>query len=97
MAGNVQKTKIVAVTLQRNSATQITAINNGGTDAGSLSNLTFSGPSITTTGSCLSSECTPSVALGCRTTITVAANPVQMLVVGTFADGTVQILLDQRI
>ena len=97
MAGNVQKTKIVSVTLTRSSSTLVTAMNNGGTDAGSLTNLTFTGTSVTPTASCLVSACSPSIALGCRTQITTTANPVQMLVVGTFADGTTQILLDQRI
>ena len=49
MAGNVQKTKVVAITLTRNSGTLVTAMNNGGTDASSLTNLTFSGTGVTTT------------------------------------------------
>jgi flagellin-like protein len=102
MAGNVQKTKIVSITMQRGAQVasgiwEITAINNGGTDAGSLTNLTFTGNNVFTTASCLGAPCEPSVALGCRTVVYVDSNPAQVLVVGTFADGVVQILLDQRI
>ena len=97
MAGNVQKTKVVAVTLTRTSPVSVSAFFQGGSDAASLTNLTFSGTGVTTTASCLVSACSPSVALACRTSITTSTSPVQMMVVGTFTDGSQQVLLDQRI
>ncbi len=94
MSGNIQKTKVVSVGLTRTSATNVNAIFNGGQDASSTYNITFTGPSVTTvtmgTG-------TSKIAVGCVTAITVSASPAQIIAVGSFSDGSQQIVLDTTI
>ena len=94
MSGNIQKTKVVSVGLTRTSATNVNAIFNGGQDASSTYNITFSGPSVTT--AVMGTGTTP-IAVGCVTAITVSASPAQVIAVGHFSDGTSQIVLDSTI
>ncbi|MEI7857195.1 MAG: type IV pilin N-terminal domain-containing protein [Methanomicrobiales archaeon] len=96
MAGGIQKTKVVAVTLSRSGTGTVQALYQGGADSASLTNLTFSGTGVTTTSPCLTAACNP-IAIGCRTAITTTTNPAQILVLGHFNDGSTQILLDQLI
>ncbi|MDP2798199.1 MAG: type IV pilin N-terminal domain-containing protein [Methanoregula sp.] len=97
MAGNVQKTKVVAVTLTRTNANTVSALFQGGTDAASATNINFSISGLPIGTMCaVDAGCSPSVAVGCRTTMT-AAKPSTITVIGTFNDGSTQILLDQLI
>ncbi len=101
MAGNVQKTKVVAVTLTRTDGTHVTALFQGGSDAASTYNVNFSvnGAPVTTTlgGSFNAATSTSPVAVGCRTSIITTASPQQITAIGVFSDGSTQILLDQKI
>lgn len=97
MAGNVQKTKVVAVTLTRTNANTVSALFQGGADAGSATNITFSVNSlpITATNQWFAPG-DATIAVGCRTSFT-AAKPSTITVIGTFNDGSTQILLDQTL
>ena len=102
MAGNVQKTKIVAVTLTRTDGTHVTAVFQGGQDAASTYNVNFSvagAPVVlyTSGGSFNAAGSTSPVAVGCRTSIVTTTSPQQITAIGVFSDGSQQILLDQSI
>jgi len=94
MSGNIQKTKVVSVGLTRTSATNVNAIFNGGQDASSTFNITFSGPAVT---SVTMGSGTSKIAVGCMTAITVSSSPTQIIAVGYFSDGSQQIVLDTTI
>jgi flagellin-like protein len=96
MAGNIQKTKVVSVTMQRVNSSAVSALFNGGTDANSLLvvNFTVDG---TTVGSLQNGASITSVPVGNRTTFFPGANPAQITAIGYFSDGSQQILLDQKI
>ena len=96
MAGNVQKTKVVSVTLQRATGSTATAIFNGGTDATATWNVNFSVAGVVQ-GYFNAPGSQVSVPLGCRTTFAATPNPVQITAIGYFSDGSTQILLDQKI
>jgi flagellin-like protein len=98
MAGNVGKTKVVSVTLTRPDSGHVVALFQGGTDAASTTNVNFSisGAPIGTMCN-VNTGCSPSVMIGCRTGLMVAAKPSTITVIGTFTDGSTQILLDQLI
>src|SRR5512145_362343 len=84
MAGNITKTKTVAVTVQRTSTSTVAVTNNGGQDVAALTSIVISGDGTgflsTTVGS------TAAVAAG--------PGPKHIIVTGTFNDGTSQVLLD---
>jgi archaeal type IV pilus assembly protein PilA len=102
MAGNITKTKVVAITVQKQSSTQINVMNQGGQDASSLSSVNITTnpastganpqfPSATGIGYMGGSP----VAVGCTTIMTGAyTGRTEVIVVGTFNDGTKQVLLD---
>ncbi|MDP3395122.1 MAG: type IV pilin N-terminal domain-containing protein [Methanoregula sp.] len=97
MAGNVQKTKVVSVSMQRQGGNVI-GIFNGGTDALSTWNVNFSVAGVVPTNGYFNAPgSTTAVPLGCRTVPFVAANPSQITAIGYFSDGSSQILLDQTI
>jgi len=99
MAGNISKTKIVAVTAQKINSTAITVMNQGGQDVGSLAfaqvnstpaftssaNNTYNGQATGVMGAPVGSVVTMIGSYSARTEVTV---------VGTFNDGTKQVLLD---
>lgn len=97
MAGNVQKTKVVSVTLTRTNANTVSALFQGGADASSTTNINFSVAGVPKGDMCLLADgCTGGITVGCRTTFA-ASKPSQVLVIGSFSDGTTQVLLDQLI
>ena len=112
MSGNISKTKTVAVTVQKIDAATITVMNNGGQDASSLIrlNATTAPTAISmcadSTGGALtvaSGVCTlNTVPVGATMRLT-SATPtgygakIQVIVVGTFNDGSNQVLLDTSV
>ena len=110
MAGNISKTKVVAVIAQKNSGTSISVMNRGGQDAASLSsvNVSLTGTGLTgvtytaapnagtgaTTYGYMSGN---PVAVGCTTTFTASVGTfgrTEVIALGTFNDGTTQVMLD---
>ena len=87
MAGNIGKTKVVAVTTQRINATAVSFVNNGGQDVNALSGIAITGAGTGTLG----------IAVGSNTNIIVGAAPSHVIATGTFIDGTQQILLDAQV
>ena len=100
VGSNVPKSKVVAVTLTRNdgpSATStVTAIFNGGKDAASVTNISFQVSNVDKGGMCTSGTCT-GIKVGCQTSFTPGVKPATVIVVGNFADGTKQVLLEKSI
>jgi archaeal type IV pilus assembly protein PilA len=104
MAGNITKTKVVAMTVQKTSTSQITVMNRGGQDASSLSsaNITTVPAATSSSPSFAGAANSPNgfmggspVAVGCITTMTGAyTGRTEVIVIGTFNDGTSQVLLD---
>jgi flagellin-like protein len=108
MSGNISKTKTVAVTVQKVDAGNISVMNNGGQDGQALIalNATTTPPSTSCSGTGVSGTavCTVSgnpVPVG--QTMRLISNPAvytgrtQVIVVGTFNDGSNQVLLDTYI
>ncbi len=93
MAGNIQKTKVVSVTLTRSGGV-VTSTFQGGQDAASLQTINW------TNGSTLGPvmEGTANTALGVGTTFSFPA-PTNSHIVGvaTFSDGTKQVISDTYI
>jgi FlaG/FlaF family flagellin (archaellin) len=94
LVGNLQETKVIAVTAVRSNATAISITYNGGerTDQLNWLNITVNGairPSLGTFGS------TTPLRVGNSTTVTgnTSGND-RVIVVGNFADGTQQVVLD---
>lgn len=87
MAGNVGKTKVVAITAQRPSETNISVTNMGGPDVLTLTllNVSVDGAASTTT---LSKD------TGSTATIITTSGKRHVIVTGTFADASQQVLLD---
>jgi len=90
MAGNVAKTKVVAITAGRPSTTQYMVTNNGGPDVGNLKSLTASASvnGVSQSGGALG------VTTGRTATFTTTTGKTRVLVSGTFNDDTSQVLLD---
>jgi len=106
MAGNIQKTHVVAVTLSRPNTSGVFISYSGGQDAGSLVAFNVSangvaasiptvptGMSAGSTGSLVLASGYSSVPVGTSFYVT-AASGSHIVVTGTFADATSQILLD---
>jgi len=91
MAGQITKTKTVAVTVQRISSSQATFTNMGGQDVTSLVNATTA-IRISGAGTGILAN-----AVGSTTTITVPVAPAHIVATGEFTDGTFQVLLDTSI
>jgi flagellin-like protein len=105
MSGNITKTKVVAVTVQQPEANRIIVTYQGGQDAGSFSYGTATvtpGSGSTATSLVYSNATATSAAVlsstvGNTLTITCTGNFAgkdQVIVVGTFSDGTNQVLID---
>ena|SRR5208337_797201 len=100
MAGNIQKTHVVSVTVQRGSS-GVTVTNNGGQDVGSLSfaNVTVQGATSyanatsTTAGYVLANTVGSQVSTNGGT----IPSPASVMVIGTFTDGSQQILLQTTV
>ncbi len=92
MAGNVQKSHIVSITAHRINASQVEFTNNGGQDVRSLSstNITLAGNSSSTNnlGTTVGSQLIVS---------TSTSSGASAIVVGKFADGSSQILLQTTV
>lgn len=98
MTGNISKTKMVAFTVQKTDSTHIRVANMGGQDAGSLATA------ITTTTP--KGTCSPEVMGTSGTAMPVGTTSVctgyysgktQVIVVGHFTDGSVQVLIDTTV
>jgi len=87
MAGNVSKTKLVAITASRPSTTLVTITNQGGQDAGTVASYSISGDEGVTTS-------TLGTAVGSTAAVTVTSGKRHILVTGKFNDDTYQVLLD---
>ena len=106
MSGNISKTKTVAVTVQKVDASTITITNNGGQDASQLSILSANtlpaatgcntGGNITfASGTCTFTQSPVPVGANMRLTSAAAySGRTQVTAVGTFLDGSSQVLLD---
>ena len=88
MAGNVGKTKVIAITAQRPSVTSVTVTNMGGPDVGSLKSMSVTGDTGFVGG-------TLGVTTGkTKTYTTTITGKNRVLVTGTFLDDSSQVLLD---
>ena len=101
MSGNISKTKTVAVTVQKVNSTAISIMNNGGQDGGSLTNMSVTTlPAITgcpsgmgTAPTCSTTGTPVPVGTSIMMTGSYSART-QVIVVGSFNDGSQQVLLD---
>jgi len=87
MAGNVKSTKVVAFTVERTSSTGVSVTSQGGQDWASLSSVVSGGQSTVT-------PISPSV--GAVTSVPLAKNS-RITLVGTFNDGSQQVLIDKTL
>jgi archaeal type IV pilus assembly protein PilA len=88
MAGQLQKTKIVAVTPHRDTPTQISVTNFGGQDITTLSRIDVTGDITGTVG----------IVTGNQKIFTgLTTGTKHVIIVGTFTDGTQQVLLDTQV
>ena len=88
MAGNIQSSKVVAFTLSRPNSTAVTAIFQGGQDAGKVASVTWGG-----NASGIAWASTPLVG---QTNTTLSPTG-EVILVATFTDGTKQVVVDQVI
>ena len=111
MAGNISKTKVVAVTAQKADATHITVTNQGGQDQSALVSLNATATG--TTAADVVDDCTGTgvtdnsplctlkpATVGSSLTMATSgsfAGRTHVVVTGDFNDGTVQVLLDSYI
>jgi len=97
MAGNIQKTKVVAATASRTDIGNVVATYQGGQDANSLIsiNWTVDGTNAKVWGN---PSGTATLAVGCSTSIP-AGNPGKAHLVGvaTFNDGSTQVIYDSTL
>jgi flagellin-like protein len=87
MAGNVGKTKVVAITAQRPSETNISVTNMGGPDVLTLTQL-----NVSVDGTASTSGLTKDT--GSTVNIITSSGKRHVIVTGTFADASQQVLLD---
>jgi len=92
MAGNVKSTKVVAFTVERSGAGTVGATFQGGQDSSSLQSVTYA---VGTGGAVSLWTSTPAV--GASKTISASTNPSRIILVGTFSDGTQQVLIDKTL
>jgi len=100
MAGNISKTKVVAMTVAKTDSNHIRVMNQGGQDATSLTSAMVN-TSIGSTCSAMGGS-TGTMAIGCTSICTATSSgafsvPVQVTVVGTFTDGSQQVLIDTTV
>ena len=97
MAGNISKTKVVMVSIQRTNATAVTATYEGGQDANSLGNVSFTvNGAAVTSGNMGIPNPTTALPIGTTTTISAGASS-HIIALGNFLDGTTQVIFDQTI
>lgn len=97
MAGNISKTKVVSATLSRPNATTVSAVFQGGQDAGSLNKIkwTANGADAGSMGTVGGPKTLP---IGRTFTLTGSISPgAQIIGVATFIDGSEQVIIDTKI
>jgi flagellin-like protein len=108
MAGNIQKSHVVAATAQRTSSTTVTVTYQGGQDAGTLQSIQWqvggsaaspgTPPGAVGTGGIMIANATSgTVNVGSSGVITTGAPPVHVTAIGKFADGTSQVIYDSNL
>jgi flagellin-like protein len=95
MAGNIQKTKVVAATASRITSTTITVTYNGGQDANSLNYVcwTVNGANTFMMGN---GNGQSTLAVGCSTTLTASVQS-NVVATGYFSDGSSQVIYQSTI
>ena len=98
VGSNVPKSKIAEVGLSRDAGTPstVTAVFHGGKDAASVTNISFQIGNVDKGGMCMTGSCT-GIKVGCQTFILSVTKPSTVTAVGSFSDGTKQVLLQQSI
>jgi flagellin-like protein len=89
MAGNINKTKVVSVTAQRIDSTSVVITNMGGQDVTTLTSAVISVDGGTSVGL--------GTTVGSSEDVAATGTPSHIVVTGTFADGSQQVLLDTRV
>jgi flagellin-like protein len=100
MAGNISKTKIVEVTAQRTGPTTVTVVYEGGQDAGSLGNVTWTANGAALTSSPLMGQggaLTTALTVGCSTKISPVPAGSLVIGMGNFLDGSSQVIYQQTL
>jgi flagellin-like protein len=101
MAGNIQKTHVVSVTLTRASPTSVNALFQGGQDASALTNVSFTVDGAPDKGwfanAGVNSNPPSVIAIGCTTAIATTTSPSHIIGIATFNDGSKQIVIDTTI
>ena len=98
MAGNISKTKVVAMTVQKTSSTTIRVVNMGGQDASALTNATVTTLPVSVCDPILMGGAETPMNIGCTTTCTgVFPGKTQVTVVGKFLDQSEQVLIDTQV
>ena len=98
MAGNINKTKVVSATLSRLNTTYVSAVYQGGQDSGSLTGIQWSvnGVDVTSGNGGVQSLAPATLNIG-NTTRFPATSNAKVIGVGTFTDGSQQVLIDTTI
>jgi archaeal type IV pilus assembly protein PilA len=100
MAGNIQKTKVVSFTLSRVSASNVSVTFQGGQDAGSVVNITFTSPTGMTAPISMGVPYAAGAAtlpVGSTFQLTVVPANSHMVGVAYFNDGSTQVVTDTKI
>jgi len=96
MAGNISKTKVVTATLSRPNTTAVVSTFQGGQDASSVMNISWSANGGTATYQ--ANTATPTASLPIGNTFTfIAPTNAHVVGVATFTDGTQQVIVDTQI
>jgi archaeal type IV pilus assembly protein PilA len=104
MAGNITKTKVVSATLSRINTTYVSAVYQGGQDSGSLTRIDWTvnggtpGPAIAAgvLAGPVQANSVGALNIGNTTRFEAAANA-KIVGVGTFTDGSQQVIIDTNI
>ncbi len=96
MAGNINKTKVVSATLSRVNTSYVSAVYQGGQDSGSLTSIQWSVNGVDAGTGGLQSIAPLTLNIGNTTRFAAAANS-KIIGVGTFTDGSQQVLIDTTI
>jgi archaeal type IV pilus assembly protein PilA len=95
MAGNISKTKVVTVTLQRSSASTVVATFQGGQDAKAVSSVAWQMDGTGITGTPDWEAVIPTI--GDSTSLPVTTANAHIVGVATFTDGSEQVVIDTNI
>jgi archaeal type IV pilus assembly protein PilA len=96
MAGNISKTKVVSATISRVNTSAVTAVYQGGQDSGSLTSIQWSVNGANPSVGSLQSLAPATLNIGNTTTFLASSNA-KIIGVGTFTDGSQQVLIDTTI